>query len=257
MHEGLLRGDRRLQHRDVPAHRPRSDPSRQRQQQPADPLCRQPWLLAQPPDDLLPPRVQIADPRRRHPHRRRRPPYGSADRLDVQLQPPGDFLLRHLLHQMQVANLGPLRHSDHLRVLLAVSTRRPCLAPSIIARRPLSSECSGGPFSSGHGVPFHVAATTWHCRTSTGSGGTHCRNPSPGPRPRSCSSRSAIWICRYWRLSSCPGASGVTARPPATASRIRPRDARQLVGRSAPRSCGNGRRVNALRAASATLRPFG
>ena len=154
MHEGLLRGDRPLQHRDVPAHRPRSDPSRQRQQQPADPLCRQPRLLAQPPDDLLPPRVQIADPRRRHPHRRRRPPHGPADRLDVQLQPPGDFLLRHLLHQMQVANLGPLRHPDHLRVLLAVSTRRPCLAPSIIARRPLSFECSGGPFSSGHGVPF-------------------------------------------------------------------------------------------------------
>ena len=43
------------------------------------------------------------------------------------------------------------------------------------------------------------------------------------PRPRSCSSRSAIWICRYWRLSSCPGASGVTARPPATASGWRPR----------------------------------
>ena len=33
----------------------------------------------------------------------------------------------------------------------------------------------------------------------------------------------AIWICRCWRLSSCPGASGVTARPPATASGWRPR----------------------------------
>ena len=40
---------------------------------------------------------------------------------------------------------------------------------------------------------------------------------------RSCSSRSAIWICRCWRLSSCPGASDVTARPPATASGWRPR----------------------------------
>ena len=28
----------------------------------------------------------------------------------------------------------------------------------------------------------------------------------------------ATWTCRNWRLSSCPGASGVTARPPATAS---------------------------------------
>ena len=36
---------------------------------------------------------------------------------------------------------------------------------------------------------------------STESGGTRCRNRSPGPRPRSCSSGSAIWICRYWRLS--------------------------------------------------------
>ena len=53
---------------------------------------------------------------------------------------------------------------------------------------------------------------SWRCRTSTGSGGTRCRNPSPGPRPRSCSSRSANWTCRNWRLSSCPGASGVTAR---------------------------------------------
>ena len=37
------------------------------------------------------------------------------------------------------------------------------------------------------------------------------RDALPDPRPRSCSSRSAIWTCRYWRLSSCPGASGVTA----------------------------------------------
>ena len=47
---------------------------------------------------------------------------------------------------------------------------------------------------------------------SIGSGGKRCRNPSPGPRPRGCSSRSAIWTCRYWRPSNCPGASGVTAR---------------------------------------------
>ena len=32
--------------------------------------------------------------------------------------------------------------------------------------------------------------------------------------------RSAIWTCRYWRLSSRPGASGVTARPPATSFRL-------------------------------------
>ncbi len=76
--------------------------------------------------------------------------------------------------------------------------------------------------------------------------------------------------CRCWRPSSCPGASGVTARPPATASPRRPRsgagrrhpeavedrrvvrpgshpppDALQL-GKSVPRSCGDGRRVNAL-----------
>ena len=49
----------------------------------------------------------------------------------------------------------------------------------------------------------------------TGSGGTRCRNRLPGPRPQRCSSRSAIWICPYWRLSSCPEASGVTASAPA------------------------------------------
>ena len=79
---------------------------------------------------------------------------------------------------------------------------------------------------------------SWRCRTSTGSGGTRCRNPSPGPRPRSCSSRSAIWICRYWRLSSCPGASGVTARPPPTASGWR---SRRGAGRRHPEAvdaCG-------------------
>ena len=45
------------------------------------------------------------------------------------------------------------------------------------------------------------------------------RNRSPGPRPRSCSIRSAIWTCRNWRPLSFPGASGVTARPPATSFR--------------------------------------
>ena len=60
--------------------------------------------------DLLPPRGQTTGPRRRHPDRRRLLVYGAANRLDVQPQPPGDFLLRHTLHQMQVADLGPLRH---------------------------------------------------------------------------------------------------------------------------------------------------
>ena len=61
---------------------------------------------------------------------------------------------------MQVSNLGPLRHPDHLHVLLAQSTRRPVSAASIIARESLIPGCSGGPFSSGHGVPFHVAVTS-------------------------------------------------------------------------------------------------
>ena len=51
-----------------------------------------------------------------------------------------------------------------------------------------------------------------------GRGVTRCRNRSSGRRPRRCSRRSAIWIYRCWRLSSCPGASGVTGRPPAPAS---------------------------------------
>ena len=69
--------------------------------------------------------VQAAQPPRRHPRRRVRPADGPPHRLDVQLQSPGDLLLRHILHQMQVSNLGPLRHPDHLHVLLVQSTRRP------------------------------------------------------------------------------------------------------------------------------------
>ena len=115
---------------------------------------------------------------RRHPHRPGRPAYRVANCLDVQLQPPGDFLLWHLLHQMQVPNLGPLRHSDHLRVLLALSTRRPCLAVSIIARESRFLSCSGGPFSSGHGVRFHVATTS----AGGGAAGDHgAVAGAPGP----------------------------------------------------------------------------
>ena len=44
-----------------------------------------------------------------------------------------------------MADLGPLGHPDHLRVLLAASTRRPCLAPSIIARESLFPSAQGGP----------------------------------------------------------------------------------------------------------------
>ncbi|MCY4510358.1 MAG: hypothetical protein OXG35_25880, partial [Acidobacteria bacterium] len=53
-----------------------------------------------------------------------------------------------------------------LHVLLAQSTRRPVSAASIIARESLIPGCSGGPFSSGHGVPFHVAATTLRCHSA-------------------------------------------------------------------------------------------
>ena len=67
----------------------------------------------------------------------------------------------------------------------------------------------------GHSSGTTPCRRSWSCRNSTGSGGTRCRNRLPGPRPRSCSSRSAIWTCRYWRLSSCPEASGVTASAPA------------------------------------------
>ena len=128
VHEGLLRRHRSPHRRDVPAHRARGDRPGQRKQQPANPFGGRPPVLAQPLLDLLPPRLQAARPRRRHPHRRCLPAHSAANRFDVQLQPPGDFLLRHTLHQMQVANLGPLRHPDHLRVLLAASATRPCRA---------------------------------------------------------------------------------------------------------------------------------
>ena len=75
---------------------------------------------------------------------------------------------------------------------------------------------ASGPEVAATAVERCGARRSWRCRNSTAaSGATRCRNRWPGPRPRSCSSRSAIWICRYWRLSSCPGASGVTANAPA------------------------------------------
>ena len=163
MHEGLLRRRGHFQRRHIPAHRARGDRSGQRQQQPANPLRRQSPVLAQPLRDLLPPRVQAAAALRRYAHRRRRLVYGAAHRLDVQLQPPGNFLLRHFLHQMQVADLGPLRHPDHLCVLLAESTRRPCLASSILTRKPVpGGSCRHWTaprtlLPCAQGVPFHVA----------------------------------------------------------------------------------------------------
>ena len=81
------------------------------------------------------PSCTAAWPPARARRRRRRPVYGAAHRLDVQLQPPRNLFLRYPFHQMQVADLGPLTHPDHLRVLLTESTRRPCLVPSIHRHR--------------------------------------------------------------------------------------------------------------------------
>ena len=53
--------------------------------------------------------------------------------------------------------------------------------------------------SRGHSSGTTPCRRSWSCRNSTGSGGTRCRNRWPAPRLRSCPSRSAIWICRYWR----------------------------------------------------------
>ena len=185
MHESLLRGAGCPQSRDVAAHRASRERSGQRQQQPANPFGGQPRLRAQPLLDLLPPRGQGAGPRRRHPHRRRRPADGPPHRLDIQLQPTGDLLLRHTLHQMQVADLDPLGHPDHLRVLLARSTRRPCLATSIIP----GERCFRvlrGPISRGHGVPFYLAAT----RETRWSKGVASSSVSDGQRARGRSRRA-------------------------------------------------------------------
>ena len=83
----------------------------------------------------------------------------------------------------------PLTHPDHLRVLPATSTRRPCLAPSVVAGDAVS-ECSGVPFHVATGVLFHLAVTTpgqtrtradtrtkWSHNT-----GTSGRRPPPGGR---------------------------------------------------------------------------
>ena len=77
----------------------------------------------------------------------------------------------------------------------------------------------------GHSSGTTPCRRSWSCRNSTGSGATPCRHRWPDPRPRSCSSRSANWICRYWRLSSCPEASGVTASAGAPANTLPTEDA--------------------------------
>ncbi len=151
VHEGLLRRLHvPLQRRNVTAYSALGDRTGQRQQQPPNPLRGQPRVVAQPLLDLLPPGVQTPDPLGRHAHRRCRPGYGPPDRLDVQLQPPGDFLLRHTLHQMQVADFGPLRHPDHLRVL-----------PDSVDETTLSRRVGSSPgnplFPRAQGVPFQVA----------------------------------------------------------------------------------------------------
>ena len=89
-------------------------------------------------------------------------------------------------------------HPDHLCVLPAQTTRRPCLAPAIFARRSLSPNCSGGPFSHGHGGPF--SSCHYHTDRIRGSR-VHPRERgealviaedgggAPGPSPRARGSR--------------------------------------------------------------------
>ena len=171
VHEGLLRRDTPAQRRHVAPHRARGDRAGQRQQQPADPLRGQLPVLAQPLLDPVPPRVQAAGPRRRHPRRWRRPVYGPAHGLDVQLQTPRNLLLRYPLHQMQVADLGPLTHPDHLRVLLAMSTRRPVSSHRFIAAGTPFLECSGVPFQVATGSLFILPLpATRHRWPPTGNG---------------------------------------------------------------------------------------
>ena len=79
-------------------------------------------------------------------------------------------------------------------------------------RVPASVPPAGGPEVAAEAVGRRGADAPGAAGPVSGVAGRVARNPSPGPRPRSCSSRSAIWTCRYWRPLSCPGASGVMAR---------------------------------------------
>ena len=153
MHEALLRRHDRPQLRDVAAHRARRDRPDQRQQQPLNPLRGHLGLLAQPLRDPLPPRGPPAPPRRRHPRPRGRLADGPPHRLDVQLQPPGDLPLPHVLRQMQVASLGPLRQPDHLHVPLAESTKRPV--------PPRRSSPGNRRFLGAQALPFEVATRSF------------------------------------------------------------------------------------------------
>ena len=82
------------------------------------------------------------------------------------------------------ADVGPLGHPDHLRVPLVRSTRRPCLAPSIIARESL--------FPSAQGVLFSVAISS----------------RAPAARPV-----SLVPAHRAWSPSPCPTRTPRPRRP--------------------------------------------
>ena len=156
VHIHLLRRRGGLQPRHIPAHRALGHRSRQRQQQPADARGRQSTILPQPLLDLRTPPIQMTGSRHRSARRRRRLRHRPTHRLDVQAQPLGNLLLRHAVHHMHLPDLRPLRHSDHLRVLLDRVMQHDSVAPlPARARKPVSRVTQGslftlprGPFSS-------------------------------------------------------------------------------------------------------------
>ena len=116
---------------------------------------------------------------RRAPHRcppSGRPPSSRRSRVRE-----GRSAARHAGAVAPAHPAGRLRHNpDHLRVLLAASATRPCRAASIFARESLFPSCSGGPFSSGHGVPVPFRMTSRDDLAESG-------RPPGAPRGPQCS----------------------------------------------------------------------
>lgn len=167
MDERLRREELRAQIGDVLAHTALGDRPHVLEQQPPDPLRADPRVGGDPPTDPLAPGIQSPTTRRaraleRGRLLRERPPH----RLHVQPKPARHFLLRHALDQVHVADLGPLRHSDHLqdlpqRQLGSAFIRHECPREATRSRfllRPPAPP-QGVPFQSAAGSLFSVPST--------------------------------------------------------------------------------------------------
>lgn len=131
-----------------------------RAQQASHALRQYPPLQAQQRDDVLATRIQASrSPRPRPVFAGLLQPHRTPHRLEVQAQATRALLLRHLDHETHVADLGPLRHSDHLLALRLGFARRTPDPPRYHTAGPPPALVKGVPFQRAAKSLFRVPAT--------------------------------------------------------------------------------------------------